>query len=286
MLKKQKNNKKGLSDLVSNILIIMLVIIIAIIIFSWGYNYFQESQAQRALEAQRQLACADVYFGVKNVCSTKNRIEITLENQASENIFELVYRLKNNKEVIDSGVATRELGVYSTKKYLFGYVKEVIPNAIELFPTIKLNEKLVTCDNLIKSQNIDKCVGYTVEAGIADTCGNGELDSGEDCDGSFRDGLNSCSDFGNYDGGSLYCKDCNVILTGCRKSSSGGGGGSGGGGTVTSTATCADNDGDVYTDIVCGGNDCNDNDPLINPGAIEILGNGIDENCDGSDLTC
>lgn len=51
--------------------------------------------------------------------------------------------------------------------------------------------------------------------------------------------------------------------------------------------TCPDLDGDGYKDALCGGDDCNDSDPAINPGAAEICGNAVDENCNGtSDDTC
>jgi uncharacterized protein (TIGR02145 family) len=47
-----------------------------------------------------------------------------------------------------------------------------------------------------------------------------------------------------------------------------------------------DEDGDGYTkENPCGigqGNDCNDNDPKINPGVKEVCGNGKDDNCDGT----
>lgn len=38
-------------------------------------------------------------------------------------------------------------------------------------------------------------------------------------------------------------------------------------------------------EMVCGGMDCDDRDAGIYPGAIEVCNNGLDENCDGVDLT-
>ena len=51
---------------------------------------------------------------------------------------------------------------------------------------------------------------------------------------------------------------------------------------------CTDNDGDGYAieGDQCGDIDCNDSDPTIHPGATEVCGDGIDQDCDGYDTVC
>jgi len=46
-------------------------------------------------------------------------------------------------------------------------------------------------------------------------------------------------------------------------------------------AGCADEDGDGYFDVACGGTDCDDTSYLSNPGAGEHCTDEVDNNCDG-----
>ncbi len=52
---------------------------------------------------------------------------------------------------------------------------------------------------------------------------------------------------------------------------------------LRATLNSPDMDGDGYTE---GQGDCNDQDAAINPGAVDICDDGIDQDCSGEDLTC
>ncbi len=52
------------------------------------------------------------------------------------------------------------------------------------------------------------------------------------------------------------------------------------------TVESVDYDGDGYYSSESGGNDCNDNSSSIHPGATEVCGDGVDQDCSGSDLAC
>lgn len=54
----------------------------------------------------------------------------------------------------------------------------------------------------------------------------------------------------------------------------------------TRPCSCPDNDGDGYHRQDCGGTDCNDNNPNINPGRAEVCGDGLDNDCVGGDAQC
>ena len=74
-----------------------------------------------------------------------------------------------------------------------------------------------------------------------------------------------------------------ILFAACGGS---GGSGSGSGNDLNASLNCRDNDGDGYSDAICGGLDCDDTNPNINPVVSDLCGDNIDQNCDGRDKVC
>ncbi len=141
----------------------------------------------------------------------------------------------------------------------------------------------VVNETLLTSIDVDflihVCDGFTDGDGDGFSSCTGDCDDGDaaiypgateicdlvdnDCDGFVDEGFDN-----DFDGFTTCEGDCDDALW-----------------------TYQDDDGDGYGTPVlvpCGnvtiGGDCDDTDPLIHPLAIEVCGNGIDENCDGNEL--
>jgi hypothetical protein len=144
------------------------------------------------------------------------------------------------------------------------------------------------------SLSCSSCIIDTVACVVEDpgSCGDGDINTGESCDGNNFEGL-TCEDYDTFVGGTLSCSGCDVGTTACVVEDPGfcGDGnintgescdGSNFGGT-----TCTDYDRFTGGSLSCDSN-CQLSTNSCTGGTVGVCGDGVvnrGESCDGNDLS-
>lgn len=122
----------------------------------------------------------------------------------------------------------------------------------------------VTCDSANACLQAGACVPSSGCSATKVSCDDGVLCTEDTCDASTGC-LNAPADSACADGDPCTLDICDVV-TGC-------------GHTADPLCSGQDIDGDGYVSTTDGGDDCDDSDAHVNPGAVEVC-NAIDDNCD------
>jgi cysteine-rich repeat protein len=193
------------------------------------------------------------------------------DNSVDSNIDSTVVEEAINNEILNS--ANKE----SVSADVSASVQSETLNEEENILNVPLNQA-VSAEDVVDTQNenIDSAVSdgtitesaslnalsdLSSSAPVKTHCGDGIIQPRPESDLENDDFISEQCDDSNTENGDGCSENCQIEV-------------------------CEDSDQDSYGNYCALGLDCDDSNILINSEATEICGNGIDEDCSGSDLTC
>ena len=152
-------NKKGLSELISIILIIGIVIALASFILLWSTNFLKQTTEETSLTAEKAITCTtDVELAISEICYD-SKIYISIENKKDRQIDGdfLLIKVEGDKEILLQPTPPgTNLLPFDKKRIELTYFPEVgTIKKISIIPRIKGNNGYIFCTtSIVESSNV------------------------------------------------------------------------------------------------------------------------------------
>ncbi len=147
--------KRGVSPLIAVVLLVGFTVALAVLIFNWTSIF--SSNLQRGVQegAKEGIACSFTNLPIiRNACDDGTTLQLTVENPGEINMQQLKVRITGsnvNKNADVAGISPFGVAPFSVASAV-GTVLSV-----EIFPTIQVEGKEVTCSTPAMKKNVGSC---------------------------------------------------------------------------------------------------------------------------------
>lgn len=132
-----KMNKRGISIVVSWVLLIGFTIALAVSIYTWSREQAEQLTEQTVIYVEGKLDCSSVSI---NVASKEDCSKLNITNKGQLKIEQLVIRIFQDNDLVGD-LSEQGLMPFEEVKVATG----LVGNNLEVVPVIKVDKKLIGC---------------------------------------------------------------------------------------------------------------------------------------------
>jgi flagellin-like protein len=151
-------NKKGISPLISTVLLIGFAVALAAIVFTWGQSFTKETAERTQQSTRTALICStELDFDISNVKCTSGVLEnVQITNKGNIEIRALKFRVKNangDVKIYDFNSVDDRLEPFGIKTYSTAFdVSD--PEMVEAIAIIDIDNEDVVCSQRVVGSKI------------------------------------------------------------------------------------------------------------------------------------
>ena len=142
--------KKGLNNLFVTFLIVSFTIIVTIAVLVWVKNYTLDLKEQTEdISSQRIYCLSNINFEITNACYIGDSVKVTLSNNADLDLEGFLIRSYKSLDKVSQNDIDYKIEKFKIDS--FKYKSESDIKFIEIVAKVKLNNKVISCSQDIKS---------------------------------------------------------------------------------------------------------------------------------------